>query len=88
MVGASYLATSIDDASRKVWSCPMKIKGEVFEIFQKYHVIVERETNEFLKCSRKDNSEKYFSNVFKVYCNRTNINDEKIAPFNPQQMVL
>ena len=40
--GSSYFVTFIDDASRKVWAYPMKTKGEVFEIFQKFHVVVER----------------------------------------------
>lgn len=48
--GASYFVTFIDDASRKVWAYPMKNKSEVFGIFQKFHVVVERETNKLLKC--------------------------------------
>ena len=47
--GASYFVTFIDDASIKVWAYPMKGKDEVFEIFQKFHVSVERETNKLLK---------------------------------------
>ena len=47
--GASYYVTFMDDASRKVWFYPMKSKGEVFEISQKFHVVVERETNKVLK---------------------------------------
>ena len=45
--GASYFVTFIDDASRNVWAYPMKGKDEVFEIFQNFHVVVERETNNF-----------------------------------------
>ena len=51
--GASYFVTFINNASRKVYSYPMKIKSEVFEIFQKFHVVVERETNKLLKFLRK-----------------------------------
>ena len=50
--GASYFVTFIDDASRKVWTYPMKSKSEVFGIFKKFHVSVERETNKLLKCLR------------------------------------
>ena len=63
--GASYFVTFIDDASRKVWAYPMKSKSEVFEIFQKFHVAVERETNKLLKCLRTDNGGEYCSNEFK-----------------------
>ena len=50
--GASYFVTFIDDASRKVWEYPMKNKSEVIGIFQKFHVVVERETKKLLKCLR------------------------------------
>ena len=62
--GTSYLVTFIDDASRNVWAYLMKIKSEVFEIFQKFHVVVERETNKFLKCLRTNNGREYFSKEF------------------------
>lgn len=65
--GASYFVTFIDDASKKVWAYPMKNKGEVFEIFQNLHVVVERETNKLLKCLRTNNCGKYCSNAFKDY---------------------
>ena len=48
--GSSYFVTFIDDASRKVWAYPMQSKSEVIGIFQKFHVVVERETNKLLKC--------------------------------------
>ena len=48
--------------SKKVWSYPMKIKGEMFDIFKKCLVFVGRETEKVLKFSRKDNVEDYLSN--------------------------
>jgi transposase InsO family protein len=83
--GASYFVTFIDDASRKVWAYPMKNKSEVFGIFQKFHVVVERETNKLLKCLRTDNGGEYCSNAFKEYCNRFGIKHEKTVPGTPQQ---
>lgn len=74
--GASYFVTFIDDASRKVWAYPMKRKGEMFEIFQKFYFVLERETNKLLKCLRKINSGEYCSNGFKDYCNRFSIMHE------------
>ena len=82
--GASYFVTFIDDAFRKVWAYPMKIKGEVFKIFYKFHVVVERETNQLLKCLRTYNGGEYFSNAFKEYCNRFGKRKEKNAPLTPQ----
>ena len=82
--GASYFVTFIDDASKKVWAYPMKNKAEVFEIFQKFHVVVERETNKLLKCLRTNNGGDYCSNVLKDYYNRFGIKHEKIVPGTPQ----
>jgi len=81
---ASYFATFIDDASRKVWAYPMKNKSEVFGIFQKLHLAIERETNKLLKCLRTDNGGEYCSNAFKEYCNRFGIKHEKTMPGTPQ----
>lgn len=78
--GALYFVPFIDDASRKVLAYPMKSKGVVFEIFHKFHVVVERETNIFLKCLRIDNGGEYCSNAFKYYCNRFGIKHEKTIP--------
>ena len=82
--GASYFVTFINDTSRKVWAYPMKSKSEVFGIFQKFHVVVERETNKLLKCLRTDNGVEYCSNEFKEYCNRFGIKHEKVVPRTPE----
>jgi hypothetical protein len=83
--GASYFITFIDDLFRNVWAYPMKIKGEVFNIFYKFHVVVERETNKLLNCLRTNNGGEYCSNAFKEYCNKFGIKHEKIIPLTPRQ---
>ena len=83
--GASYFVTFIDDASRNVWAYPMKGKDEVFEIFQNFHIVGERETNKLLKCLRTDNGGEYCSNAFKDYCNRFGLKNEKTVPNTPKQ---
>ena len=83
--GASYFVTFIDDASRKIWAYPMKNKSEVFGIFQKFHVVIERETNKLLKCLRIDNGGEDCSNAFKEYCNRFGIKHEKTVLSTAQQ---
>ena len=82
--GTSYYVTFIDDASRKVWVHPMKSKAEVFEIFYKFHVVVERETNKLFKCLRTNNGREYCSNAFKDYCNKFGIKHEKTILDTPQ----
>ena len=63
----------------------MKIKDEVFEIFQEFHIGVERENNKLFKCLWINNGREYCSNDFKDYCNRFGIKHEKNIPDTPQQ---
>ena len=53
--GVAYFVTFIDDASKKAWAFPIKSKYQVFETFQKFHMVVERETNRLLRCIRTNN---------------------------------
>ena len=75
--GALYLVILINYASMKVWSYPTKRKVEVFEIFKKIHVVVERETNKLFKFLKTYNKKDYHSNVSKNYCNIFEIKHEK-----------
>ena len=63
----------------------MKGKDEVFKIFQKFYVGVERETNKLLKFLRTNTDGEYCSNAFKGYCNRFSIKNEKTILDTPQQ---
>ena len=42
--GNRYFVTFVDDASQKVWVFLLRTKSKVFQTFQKFHAIVERET--------------------------------------------
>uniref|UniRef100_A0A2N9HLM6 Integrase catalytic domain-containing protein n=1 Tax=Fagus sylvatica TaxID=28930 RepID=A0A2N9HLM6_FAGSY len=53
--GNRYFVTFIDDASRKVWVYVLKTKDQVFQLFKKFHAIVEREKGKSLKCLRTNN---------------------------------
>ena len=63
--GAAYFVTFIDDASKKVWDFLIKSKDQFFETFQKFHMVVERETNRLLRCIRTNNGGEFFSNPLK-----------------------
>lgn len=83
-LGASkYFVTFIDDATRKTWVYMLKRKSEVFEIFQKFHALVERETERKLKCLRTDNGGEYTSAEFQNYCSQHGIRHEKAVPRTP-----
>lgn len=82
--GNKYFVTFIDDATRRTWVYMMKHKSEVFGIFQKFHAMVERETDCKLKRLRTDNGGEYTSNEFKAYCSRYGIRHERTEPSTPQ----
>uniref|UniRef100_A0A2N9FFW3 Integrase catalytic domain-containing protein n=1 Tax=Fagus sylvatica TaxID=28930 RepID=A0A2N9FFW3_FAGSY len=82
--GNRYFVTFIDDASRKVWVYVLKTKDQVFQLFKKFHAMVEREKGKSLKCLRTDNGGEYTSNEFENYCSEYDIRHEKTVPGTPQ----
>uniref|UniRef100_A0A2N9GSR4 Integrase catalytic domain-containing protein n=1 Tax=Fagus sylvatica TaxID=28930 RepID=A0A2N9GSR4_FAGSY len=82
--GNRYFVTFIDDASRKVWVYVLKTKDQVFQLFKKFHAMVEREKGKSLKCLRTDNGGEYTSNEFENYCSEYGIRHEKTVPGTPQ----
>jgi hypothetical protein len=38
----SYFATFINDASKKVWDFPIKIKDHILDTFHKFHMVLEK----------------------------------------------
>ena len=84
LVGNRYFVTFIDDATRRTWVYMLKTKSQVFEVFQKFHAMVERETERKLKCLRTDNGGEYTSKEFKYYWSLHGIRHEKTVPGTPQ----
>jgi len=62
--GCKYYVSFIDDHTRKVWVYFMKHKGEVFQHFLNFKIMVEKEKGVSIKCLRSD------SNLtFPICCN-------------------
>uniref|UniRef100_A0A2N9GZE0 Integrase catalytic domain-containing protein n=1 Tax=Fagus sylvatica TaxID=28930 RepID=A0A2N9GZE0_FAGSY len=59
-------------------------KDQVFQLFKKFHAMVEREKGKFLKCLRTDNGGEYTSNEFENYYSKYGIRHEKTVPGTPQ----
>jgi transposase InsO family protein len=59
-------------------------KDQVFQLFKKFHAIVEREKGKSLKCLRTHNGGEYTSNEFENYCSENGIRHEKTVPGTPQ----
>ena len=84
--GYIYFVTFIDDASRKTWVYLLKSKDQVFQNFQQFHAMVERETRKPLKSLRTDNGGEYISQEFKDYCSKHGIQHEKTVLGTPQHI--
>uniref|UniRef100_A0A2N9H483 Integrase catalytic domain-containing protein n=1 Tax=Fagus sylvatica TaxID=28930 RepID=A0A2N9H483_FAGSY len=59
-------------------------KDQVFQLFKKFHAMVERQKGKSLKCLRTDNGGEYTSNEFENYCSEYGIRHEKTVPDTPQ----
>lgn len=85
MGGSRYFFLLIDDFSRMSWTYFIKSKDETFNCFQKFLVMVERETGLKLKTLRTDRGGEFISNEFRNYCEKLGIKHEFTAPYSPQQ---
>jgi transposase InsO family protein len=81
--GNRYFVTFVDDASMKVWVYLLKTKDQVFDIFQQFHAMVEREIVKQLKCLRIDNGGEYTVKKFRSFCSEHGIRHEKTMPGTP-----
>ncbi|KAH9725675.1 Integrase catalytic domain-containing protein [Citrus sinensis] len=67
MGGAKYMATFIDDYSRRCWVYSIKKKSDVFPVFKEYKARVELESGKKIKCLRTDNGGKYTDGEFLAF---------------------
>ena len=63
---------------------PIKKKSDVFDTFQIWKTLVEKQCESKLKVLRSDGGGEYMSNEFKSYCTKEGIELEVIAPYTPQ----
>ena len=82
--GHKYFVNFIDDASRKTWVYLWKSKDQVFQNFQQFHAMVEKETGKPLKSLCIDNGGEYISQEFRDYGSKHGIHHEKTVPGTPQ----
>jgi len=84
LAGNRYFITFVDEFSRMIWLYVIKLKCEVFEIFQIFKASVERESGKRLKILRTDGGGEFTSNDFENYCQKNGIQHEVTAPYTPQ----
>ena len=67
------------------WIYFIKLKSEVFTIFQRFKALVENQSSLLIKCLRSDNGTEYTLNQFVEYCNSASIVYQFTTPYTPQQ---
>lgn len=82
--GNKYFISFIDEFSRMLWLYLLKTKKEAFELFQRFKVLVEKQSGRCIKVLRTDGGGEYTSNDFEKFCNNHGIVHEITAPYTPQ----
>lgn len=79
--GNRYFITFIDDHSRNLWTCLIKRKDEVLEVFNNFKSMVERESGQKLKVHKTDGGGEYVSNDFGKFCDQEGVLHEVVPPY-------
>ena len=77
--GALYIATFINDRSRKIWVYPLKSADQVLDVFKQFQALSERQIGKKLKCIRSDNGGEYIV-PFDNFCKSQGIRHQKTPP--------
>jgi len=82
--GNKYFINFIDEFSRKLWLYLITAKSEAFDMFQKFKILVEKQSGKSIKVLRFDGGGEYTSKVFEKFCEDNGIVHEVTAPYTPQ----
>ena len=83
--GSRYFITFIDDYSRFVVTYTMKRKDEALDKFKEYVAMAETKFGYKVMKTRNDNGGEYCSKSFEDYLKERGTQDERTAPYTPQQ---
>jgi len=79
--GNKYFISFVDEFSRKTWLYLIKAKIEAFDMFQKFKILVEKQSGKSIKVLRTDGGGEYTSKVFEKFCENNGIVHEVTAPY-------
>ena len=82
--GNRYFLLFIDDYTRMCWVYFIKLKSEVFDVFNQFKALVENQCNLSIKVLKSDNGGEYTSSQFVKFCNSTVIERQLTLPYTPQ----
>ena len=80
-----YFILFIDDFTRMTWVYFMRQRSEVFTIFKKFKVFVEKQSGHFIKVLRSDRGKEYTSREFDQFCEDEGVERQLTVRYTPQQ---
>jgi len=80
-----YYVIFIDDYTRFCWLFPLSIKSDVYSVFVKFKLLVEKQFNYTIKQFQSDNGGEYCSNIFKQFLSANGIFHRLSCPHTSQQ---
>src|ERR1043165_7930307 len=82
--GNRYFVSFVDDFSRKFWIYVIQGKDEVFEIFKRFKILVENQSEKKIKVLQTDGGGEYTSKMFEDFYAEHGVDHEVFAPYTPQ----
>jgi len=82
--GSKYFITFVDEFTRMIWLYTIKLKTETLDIFRKFKVLVDKESEKSIKILRTDGGGEFTSKEFEVLCTNQGIPHEVTTPYTPQ----
>jgi transposase InsO family protein len=84
LAGNKYFITFVDEFTRMIWLYTIHLKSEALDVFKRFKVLVEKESEKSIKILRTDRGGEYTSKEFEVFCVNEGIVHEVTAPYTPQ----
>ena len=83
IISAKYFLMFVDDFSRKMWVYFLKLKFDVFEEFEKFKALVEKELGCQITSLRSDNGGEFCSKEFNNFCAKYGIQRQYTTSYTP-----
>eukprot|EP00253_Pinus_taeda_P002078 PITA_02078 len=85
ITACKYFLLIVDDFSRNMWVYFLKNKSDAFSIFQKFKILVEKESSCDIMTLRTDNGGEFCSSAFSTFCATHGIKRQFTTPYTPKQ---
>lgn len=81
--GNRYVTSFVDEYNRMMWLYLIKAKNEVFNIFQRFKAMAERQSGRIIKILRTDGGGEHTSSEFESFCEKFGILLEVTTLYTP-----